>query len=163
MGMRPTVVIATTIAIALTLPGVAVGQSSTRSPWATVNLCDLPSRPGAVGVRVRIPNRADAAQWTRIRLQFFDGTTRAWRLVRSGGDAGWTKLSDGGGPVTGGTTFTFPPPRAGARIVVRGLVDFEWRRGTTVVSRARVKTTSGHRNAADPMLRVSRASCQIVR
>lgn len=146
----------------LALPGASAATSS-RSPWATVNLCDPPSRPGAVGVRVQMPNRGDAAQWTRIRLQYFDAPERAWRLVRSGGDGGWTKLSDGGGPVSGGTTFTFPPPRAGARLVVRGLVDFEWRRGRTVTSRARVKTTSGHRDPGDPALRVSRAACQIVR
>ncbi len=152
-----------TFGLALAMAGVSEAATSARAPWATVNLCDPPSRPGAVGVRVRMPNRADAAQWARIRVQYFDATARAWRLVRSGGDGGWTKLSDGGGPVAGGTTFTFPPPRAGARQVVRGLVDLEWRRGAKVALRERVKTTSGHRDAADPALRVSRASCQIVR
>jgi hypothetical protein len=46
--------------------------------WATVNLCDTPAHPGAVGVRVSIPREKGApAQWARIRLQFFDGDARA--------------------------------------------------------------------------------------
>ena len=63
----------------------------------------------------------------------------------------------------GGTTFTFPPPKAGSRIVLRGLVDVEWRVGTRVVDRARVTTTAGHRDAKDRQRRVSRSSCEITR
>ena len=83
------------------------------SPWATINVCDPSSAPGSVGVRVSVPNRADAAQWARIRIQFFDGTRGAWRVVRKGGDSGFVRLSDGGGRVFGGTTFTFTPPARG--------------------------------------------------
>ena len=102
--------------------------------WATVNLCDTPSKPGAVGVRVSIPREKGAPQqWARIRLQWFDGTKRAWRLVRSGRDAGFARIGIGTRLVQGGTTFTFPLPEPGSRIVLRGLVDVEWRAGTQVV------------------------------
>ena len=82
--------------------------------WATVNLCDTPAKPGAVGVRVSIPREKGAPQqWARIRLQWFDGTKRAWRLVRSGGDAGFARIGIGARLVQGGTTFTFPLPKPG--------------------------------------------------
>lgn len=132
-------------------------------PWATVNACDPPTAPGSVGVRVSIPNRRNAAQWVRIRLQFFDGTRGAWRVVRSGGDAGFTKLSDGGGRVFGGTTFTFTPPPAGGRLKLRGLVDIEWRRGRGVLSHVQLTTHGGHANVRDPLLQVSAATCEITR
>jgi hypothetical protein len=132
-------------------------------PWATINACDPPTAPGSVGVRVAVPNRRDAAQWIRIRIQFFDGTRAAWRVVRSGGDAGFTKLSDGGGRVFGGTTFQFTPPAAGSRLKLRGIVNVEWRRGRRVLLRAGVVTHAGHQSATDPLLAQSAATCVIAR
>jgi hypothetical protein len=132
--------------------------------WATVNLCDSPAKPGAVGIRVSIPREKGAPQqWARIRLQWFDGNARAWRLVRSGGDAGFARIGIGTRLVQGGTTFTFPLPEPGSRIVVRGLVDVEWRDGDEVVDHARLQTTAGHKNAKDKQRRVSRSSCEITR
>jgi hypothetical protein len=133
------------------------------SPWATINACDPPSAPGSVGVRVAVPNRRDAAQWVRIRIQFFDGNSASWRVVRSGGEGGFTKLSDGGGRVFGGTNFTFTPPAAGKQIKLRGLVDVEWRRGRRVVSRAQITTHGGHQSAVDPLLALSAPTCVIQR
>lgn len=151
-------------ALALT-PAAALASAAHPGLWATVNLCDTPAKPGAVGVRVSIPRERGAPQqWARIRLQWFDGDKRAWRLVRSsGGDAGWARFGIGTRLVQGGTTFTFPPPKPGARIVLRGIVDVEWRAGTRVVDRARMTTTAGHRDGKDPQRRVSRSSCEIMR
>jgi hypothetical protein len=151
-------------ALAAVPAGAAAAKEEHSDLWATVNLCDSPSRPGAVGVRVSIPREKGAPQqWARIRLQWFDGTDRAWRLVRSGGDAGWARIGIGTRLVQGGTTFTFPPPKPGARIVLRGLVDVEWRDGTDVVDHARLTTTAGHRDGKDKQRRVSRSSCEITR
>jgi hypothetical protein len=132
-------------------------------PWATINACDPPAAPGSVGVRVSVPNRADAAQWVRIRIQFFDGTRGSWRVVREGGEGRFTKLSDGGGRVFGGTTFTFNPPSPGNRIKLRGLVDVEWRRGRRVRSHAQVVTHGGHQSGVDPLLALSAPFCEITR
>ena len=134
-----------------------------RSPWATINVCDPATAPGQVGVRASVPNRADAAQWIRIRIQFFDRTRKAWRVVRTGGDTGFRRLSRGGGRFFGGTTFTITPPAAGSSLTLRGLVDIEWRRGRRVVSRARLTTHGGHADASDPLLQVSAPTCVIRR
>lgn len=141
----------------------AAGAQFRPRPWATINSCDPPSSPGSVGVRVSVPNRRDAAQWIRIRIQFFDGDRAAWRVVRSGGEGGFTKLSDGGGRVFGGTTFTFTPPAAGRQIKLRGLVDVEWRRGRRVVSRSQIVTHGGHQSGVDPLLALSAPTCVIQR
>jgi hypothetical protein len=151
------------VALGLAAAAPTAGAQFRPSPWATINACDPPSAPGSVGVRVSVPNRSDAAQWIRIRIQFFDGTRGAWRVVRSGGEGGFTRLSDGGGHVFGGTTFTFTPPAAGRQLRLRGLVDVEWRRGRRVVSRAQVTTHAGHLSGRDPLLAVSAATCVIQR
>jgi hypothetical protein len=162
---RAAVVLAAALVLAfvalLARPGGA--QAQTRTPWATVNACDPAGAPGAVGVRASVPNRADAAQFLRIRIQFFDTSRRAWRVVRTGGDTGFRRLSRGGGRFFGGTTFTITPPKAGASITLRGLADIEWRRGRRVVSRAQVTTHGGHVDGKDPLLQVSAPTCVIKR
>jgi hypothetical protein len=158
-------IVLTLAALALAAPDGAVAATQKHPDlWATVNLCDTEARPGAVGIRVSIPREKGApAQWAHIRLQWFDGSRRAWRRVTSGGDAGWARIGIGTRQVQGGTTFTFPPPKAGSRIVLRGLVDIEWRNGTKVVDSAHLRTTAGHTDAKDPRRKVSRASCEIMR
>ena len=158
------------LAVAALLAGLAAGlahpggaQAQTRTPWATINGCDPSGAPGAVGVRVSVPNRGDAAQFLRIRIQFFDTTRRAWRVVRTGGDTGFRRLSRGGGRFFGGTTFTVTPPKAGSSITLRGLADIQWRRGRRVVSRAQVTTRGGHFDGNDPLLQVSAPTCVIKR
>jgi hypothetical protein len=132
-------------------------------PWATVNQCDTLAKPGSVGVRVAVPDNDGApAQWVRIRLQWFDSPARAWRSLPSA-DAGWTRMGAGDRTVQGGTTFTFTPPAVGARLVLRGTVEIEWRKGDKVVDSARLRTTAGHEDPSDPHLRASRASCEIAR
>jgi hypothetical protein len=152
------------LALAMLAVPASAGAASHSDLWATVNLCDPPSRPGAVGIRVSIPREKGAPrQWARIRLQWWDGKVRAWRRVSSGGDAGWARIGVGTRLVEGGTTFTFPPPKEGSRIVLRGIVDVEWRDGRKVVDRAHLRTRAGHRDSKDPHLRVSRSSCEIMR
>jgi hypothetical protein len=156
--------LATLVALALAAPAGAADISKTHPDlWATVNLCDTPAKPGAVGVRVSIPReKGHPAQWARIHLQWFDGSKRAWRRVTSGGDSGWARIGIGTRQVQGGTTFTFPLPKAGSRIVLRGVVDVEWRDGTDVVDRARLRTTAPHGDKASQR-KASRASCEIMR
>ena len=139
------------------VPSPAAGASA-RHPWATINICDPPAKPGAVGVRVFLP----AAPGRHAVGAGAPGVLRRHRAasgapVRSGGDGGWTRIGSGRRPVLGGTTVTFPVPAAGRRIVLRGLVAFQWRRGRRVLARARVRTTAGHADPADPSLRESPA------
>jgi hypothetical protein len=159
---RPWAAVAVAVVlIALAAPGLA--QAQTRTPWATINACEPPGLPGAVGVRVSVPNRRDAAQYLRIRLQFFDTARRAWRVVRTGGDTRFRRLSSGGGRFFGGTTFTITPPKAGSSVTLRGLADIQWRRGRRVVSRSQVTTRGGHLDGNDPLLQVSASTCVIRR
>jgi hypothetical protein len=156
--------LAVAVAALVIAPAAAPAQAPTPPTlWATINACDPPERPASVGVRVSMPNRSNAAQWVRIRVQFFDASTRAWRVVKRGGDTGFKRLSAGGRRVLGGTTFMFSAPNAGSKLKFRGLVVFEWRRGGRVISTERLHTTAGHANPADPLLAVSQASCDIVR
>lgn len=146
------------------LPAVAPAARTPARPWATVNLCDPPERPVAVGVRAFVPRRprTTAAQWIRVRVQYRDAAG-TWRPVRSGGDGGWSRIGSGRRDVKGGRTFTFRPPAAGRSLVLRGIVHVEWRRRGRLVARTRVRTTAGHADPRDPRLAVSRSTCVIRR
>src|SRR5712691_10802899 len=84
------------------------GPTADDDLWASVNLCDTPARPGAIGVRASMPPRdgAGIGQWMRIRVQYFSDTDRAWRLVQAGGDSGWDRVGDGTQIVETGYTFS---------------------------------------------------------
>jgi hypothetical protein len=162
---RRLVIVLALVALAA-VPGAAAAATKTKAHpdlWATVNVCDTPAKPGAVGIRVSIPReKGHPQQWARIHLQWFDGSRRAWRRVTSGGDAGFARIGIGSRTVQGGTTFTFPLPKAGSRIVLRGVVEVEWRDGTDVVDHAHLLTTAGHGDK-ESQRKASRASCEIMR
>jgi hypothetical protein len=160
---RALIPVALGLAVLLVVGASGAAAQFRPRPWATVNACDPPQAPGSIGVRVSVPNRRNAAQWVRVRIQFFDATRQAWRVVRSGGDGGFAKLSDGGTRVMGGTTFSFTPPPAGSRLKLRGLVDVEWRRGRRILSQDQVTTRGNHANPADPLLQISAPTCEIAR
>lgn len=129
------------------------------APWATVNVCDPPDRPGAVGVRAGVP-AGPGAQWLRVQAQWWDGRARDWRPVTSGGDGGWTRVGRGNAAVTAGVTFPFRPPAAGRILVIRGLVSVQWRKGAKVVRRGSTRTHAGYGVQTGGM---SQAQCWISR
>jgi len=141
--------------------------AAARAPWATVNVCDTASNPDTIGIRGSMPagGAPGAAElFMRFQLQYerSDGT---WRALSSGGDSGF--ISAGRARARGtrqaGHSFTVSPPRAGSVYTLRGLVTFEWRaKDSTVLRRARKRTTAGHRSTAgaDPA-GFSAAECTI--
>ena len=143
--VRPARRLALLAAAAVTLAALAGGQPAIAAarPWATVNLCDPPGQPGAVGVRVGMP-AGPGSQWIRVRIEYYDAAARRYRPAGNGGDGGWTRLGDGSTGVLGGTTFRFAVPAAGHQLILRGTVSLQWRRGARAVRRASVRTLPGH-------------------
>lgn len=133
--------------------------------WATINTCDPPAKPGAVGVRISIPahgtRKHRQQQWARIRIQWYDGS--AWQWLGSSGDTGFKHLGHGRGTFQGGTTFVFDPPAAGQQLILRGIVNVQWRIRTKVRGRATLPTESGHASPTNASLQTSLATCQISR
>jgi hypothetical protein len=113
-----------------------------------------------MGVRAFVPRRGGAAQWARIRVQWFDDATATWKRARA--DDRWDRLGSGRTSRFGGRDFQFAAPEPGHRLLLRGSVDVQWRTGGKVVARARVRTTAGHVDRKDPYLKDSRAVCEIV-
>jgi hypothetical protein len=133
-----------------------------RHLWATVDACNAPNRKGMIGIRGSMPGTGVKGEkmYMRFRVQYQSGGV--WHYIGSSADTGFRPV----GAATfkarqSGFYFTIPPV-AGTSYVLRGVVDFEWRKGATVKLRAEEDTTAGHISVAgaDPP-GYSAAACKL--
>jgi hypothetical protein len=148
--------------LALTATASPAGAAPRVDPdlWATVNLCNPTDHPGAMGVRISMPPRyRGEKQWMRIRVQWFDLASSQWKMVRAGADTGWKRIGVGRQLAQAGATFAFRPPSAGRWLLLRGVVDFQWRKRGRMTKTARTTTLAGHDDQRDPQLSYSNRGC----
>lgn len=162
--MRPLLAAACACAALLTLaPSPATAKPRSRNLWATINVCDTPGQPNAMGIRARMPGSARyrrAQMYMRFRAHYFSESEGIWHNVGGTAISPWIRL--GSARVRhreAGWTFGFEPAPAGSRWVLRGRVEFQWRerrrvsrrskrRRTVVVRRARANTKGGFESTA---------------
>jgi hypothetical protein len=158
----------TALVAALVLaPGAAAAKRKPKLLWATVNICDTQRHPDALGVRARMPgNGTHQRMYTRFTEQYRGADGHWRRLLRSKWDYVGTarfRWKESGN--------TFPPldrKKTAATYLLRGYVEFQWRRkrrhrrGWKVVRRTQRLTTAGHPRAhgSDPK-GYSAATCRI--
>jgi hypothetical protein len=149
-------------AAAILAPQASAQQDPQPLLWATVNVCDTESQPDTIGIRGSMPGTGRQADrmYMRFTVQFqaSDGT---WRPLSSGGMSRWQFVGRGTWEVRqSGYSFQVDPPEGSVRL--RGVVRFEWRRGSRVVRREVRATEAGHRSTAGADPRDwSRAVCVV--
>lgn len=158
------------LAVALAAPGAGGAATTTASPvrssllWATVNVCDTAEHPDTIGIRGSMPGNGVRRQqmYMRFQLQYLATEDRKWHNIGAAGDSGWIGVGSAKyRRRQTGRNFTVRPPATGA-FRLRGAVTFEWRKGTEVVRRARMRTTGGHGNTAGADPRgFSAATCEV--
>jgi hypothetical protein len=152
----------------LLLLGPAAAQARapierSRDLWATVNVCDSPAKPDAIGIRASMPGWPNKARkQMRFQVQYVSPADNKWHNISKGADSGWVSL--GQTPrrtVEAGQDFMFTPP-AGGTLRLRGAVTFRWRRSGKTVKRIRELTEAGHASTrgADPP-DYSAAECEL--
>jgi hypothetical protein len=126
--------------------------------WATVNVCDTSAHPDEIGIRASMPGARRSRLLMRFRVQYRDLSDGRWRYVRDA-DSGWRRI--GRGRTTRESGWSFEVAGEGLRIL-RGVVNYRWRRNGRVARRARRVTQGGHRSTtgADPA-DFSAATCRI--
>jgi hypothetical protein len=132
--------------------------------WATVNVCDTPKSPNKMGVRARMPGDGTTRRmFMRFTAQYRTGGK--WKVVGGRGRSGW--LLAGSARFRNqelGYTFSIDAPKPGTSYVLRGLVQFQWRKkGTRKVERRSHRFTErGHPTGRDGQPRnYSAARCRI--
>jgi hypothetical protein len=135
------------------LAAAAPTADAARRPvvWATVNVCDTLQHPNAMGIRGYMTGLSRYSRmYMRFRVQF-QSRNGHWRTLKSGplSDSGWQRVAAGRrGEHDAGWSFEFKPPATGGAHVLRGVVQFQWRRGKSVLRRTRAFTEPGHAGTA---------------
>ena len=130
--------------------------------WATIDVCSPHNQPHTVGVRGSMPGNGVAhdKMFMSFRLQYMDTTNKRWVDLVSGATPSFVPVGGGGAARQDGQSFQLVPGKAPATL--RGVVDFQWRRGGTVLASAARPTTAGRKSlaGADPK-GFSAATCVI--
>jgi hypothetical protein len=132
--------------------------------WATIDVCGPADQPNTVGIRGSMPGdgKPRDKMYMSFRLQYLSAS-KQWVNLASGASSGFVAVGSGASARQGGTSFELMKPAAGkAAVTLRGVVDFEWRRGRTIVVSGAEPTAAGHKSlaGADPAS-YSAATCVI--
>ena len=131
--------------------------------WATIDVCDPADQPSTVGIRGSMPGDGHAhdSMYMSFRLQYMNASGR-WVNLSSGASSGFVAVGTGASARQGGTSFELKPVAGKPAVTLRGVVDFQWRRGKTVIVAGAEPTAAGHRSlaGADPE-NYSAATCII--
>jgi hypothetical protein len=126
---------------------------SSHELWATIDVCDPEDEPNTVGIRGSMPGdgKSNQKMYMSFRLQYLNAK-KQWVDVASGASASFVAVGSGAAARQGGTTFDLKPVNGQPPVTLRGVVDFEWRHGKTVVLSATRTSTVGHKSlaGADP-------------
>jgi hypothetical protein len=135
-----------------------------RALWATVNVCSPADQPDTVAVRGSMPGDGHARDqmFMRVRLQYQNATSKKWSDLPTKFKLKPMLVGGGASVRQGGGIFLLQPQAGKPAFTLRGLVDFQWRRGSRVLQSASRPTTAGHRSVigADPA-GFTRATCLI--
>lgn len=126
---------------------------SSHELWATIDVCDPADEPNTVGIRGSMPGdgKSNQKMYMSFRLQYLNAK-KQWLDVASGTSSSFVAVGSGAAARQGGTTFDLKPVNGQPPVTLRGVVDFEWRHGKTVVLSATRTSTVGHKSlaGADP-------------
>jgi hypothetical protein len=131
--------------------------------WATIDVCDPADQPSTVGIRGSMPGDGHAhdSMYMSFRLQYMNASGH-WVNLSSSASPGFVAVGTGASARQGGTSFELKPVAGKPAVTLRGVVDFQWRRGKTVIVSGAEPTTAAHKSlaGADPG-GYSAASCII--
>jgi len=111
-----------------------------------------------------MPGNGDSGDrmYMSFRLQVLAPSTKRWSELTGATAPEYLAVGSGGSSRQGGSSFVIKPVAGKPAVMLRGIVEFQWRHGGTVLARASRPTTAGHVSlaGADPA-GFSAASCSI--
>jgi hypothetical protein len=124
-----------------------------RELWATIDVCNPIDQPNTVGIRGSMPGdrHSGDTMFMSFRLQYMDSVSKRWIDLASAATKP-VSVGRGGSVRQGGRSFQLVPKPGHPPSTLRGVVDYQWRRGHKVVQSGARPTTPGHssRAGADP-------------
>lgn len=131
--------------------------------WATIDVCASKPHP-LVGVRGSMPSNGQPKEtmYMSFQVQYLDQQAKRWVNLAKGGASGAVKVGDASTTRQIGRTFVLAAPGHGGSYRLRGIVEFQWRRGTKVTLSTTRPTSGGHPSSAGSVPKgYSAATCTI--
>ncbi len=136
--------------------------SSSRELWATVDVCSPSDQPDTVGVRGSMPGDGHAGDkmFMSFRLQYLNASNQWVDLSNTAPSFG--AVGGGAAAREGGSSFQLVPVAGKPATELRGVVEFQWRRGKKALLTIGRPSTGAHMSVtgADPA-GYSAATCLI--
>jgi hypothetical protein len=113
--------------------------------WATVDVCNTPAHRDVIGLRGSMPGTGDRLQsmFMRFTVEYL-GTDGQWHALPRGGSTAFVAVGNARARARqAGQDFTIATAIAHTYLL-RGVVNYQWRRGGRVVASATRATTAGH-------------------
>jgi hypothetical protein len=127
---------------------------TSRQLWATIDVCNAKDQPDTVGIRGSMPgdDQPHETMYMSFRLQY----------LANGAAPTFVAVGPAKAARQAGRSFQLVPVAGKPASTLRGVVSFQWRRGTTVVHAISRPSTAGHESlaGADPA-GFSAATCLI--
>ena len=138
--------------------------------WATIDVCNPADQPNTIGIRGSMPGDGQAhdTMYMRFRLQYMNATSKKWVDLAITSAPGFLAVGPAKSVRQGGRSFQLVPVKGKPAFTLRGVVSFEWRRGTTVRSRGHAGLAGSDRPPGTveprgrPIRRVQRPSAPLV-
>lgn len=131
--------------------------------WSTIDICNATDQPDTVGIRGSMPgdHQAHDTMYMRFRLQYMNAATKAWTDL-SKATASYAAVGSGASARQAGRSFQLNPIAGQPAFTLRGVVNFQWRHGATVLAQVSRATSAGRDSLAgsDPA-GFSAATCLI--
>ena len=148
-------------AAVLAVPAAASAKVNKKLLWATVNVCDTAAHPNGFGIRGSIPGDGHQGRmYMRFRVQYFAAADQKWHnsssshLMSVGSSRYRSRQS-------GRTFLGFTTPAAGGSYLLRGKIEFRWKRHGKTVRKASRLTTAGHKTKQAEPAGYSSDTCEI--
>jgi hypothetical protein len=125
-----------------------------RDLWATLNVCGPKDQPNTIGIRGSMPSDGHEkdVMYMRFIVQSLDATTKQWTDLGKNADSGFVAVGSAKSIRQAGRSFELVPASGGPPAMLRGVVDFQWRRGNAIVGSVSRVTSTEHKSlaGADP-------------
>jgi hypothetical protein len=132
--------------------------------WATIDVCNPADQPNTLGIRGSMPGdgRAKDRMFMSFRIQYLDTAKKRWVNLAIDAHAPFVAVGSARAARQDGTSFQITPVAGRPAFMMRGVVQFQWRRAGSVLLVVSRATSAGRRPlaGADPP-GFSAASCLI--
>jgi hypothetical protein len=135
-----------------------------RQLWATIDVCSPTDQPDTVGIRGSMPGNGQAGElmYMSFRLQYLETAGKHWVDLAPNSASDFVAVGSAKAARQAGQSFTLVPVPGKPAFDLRGVVSFQWRKGTKIEDSISRPTTTGHQSlaGADPA-GFSAATCSI--